>query len=80
MWKLNDFSITQILSEINFGEYRSSKTVFLAILRALNFLILVIFSLQEVQNSWKSKFRVSQCVKTAGFETQDVPILISRKI
>ena len=80
VWKFKNFSITQILREINFGDCRSSKTVFFAIIKALNFLILVIFSPQEVQNSWKSKFRVSQCVKTAGFETQDVPILISRKI
>ena len=36
MWKVNDFSLTQILREINFSESRSSKTAFFAILEALN--------------------------------------------
>ena len=49
-WKCKNFSVTQILREINFGDCRSSKTVFFAIIKALNFLILVIFSPQEVQN------------------------------
>ena len=26
MWKFQDFSVTQILREINFGEYKSAKT------------------------------------------------------
>ena len=29
VWKFQDFSVTQILREINFGECRSSKTAFL---------------------------------------------------
>ena len=36
MWKVYDFSLTQILREINFSESRSSKTAFFAILEALN--------------------------------------------
>ena len=32
MWKFQDFSVTQILREINFGESRNSKTAFLAFL------------------------------------------------
>ena len=68
VWKFKNFFITMILREINFGDCRSSKTVFFAIIKALNFLILVIFSPQEVQNSWKSKFRVSQFVEMADFE------------
>ena len=35
MWKFHDFSVTQNLREVNFGESRSSKTAVLAILGAL---------------------------------------------
>ena len=31
VWKIQDFSITQILREINFGEIRSAKTAVFAI-------------------------------------------------
>ena len=37
VWKFQDFSITQILREINFGGSRSSKITMFAILGALNF-------------------------------------------
>ena len=49
MCKVQDFTITHILREINFGESRRSKTAFLAILGALNFVDLVNFSLQKVK-------------------------------
>ena len=39
VWKVYDFSITQILREINFLESRSSKPAVFAILGALNFVI-----------------------------------------
>ena len=35
VWKFQDFSVTQILREINFGESRSSKFAFFAISRAV---------------------------------------------
>ena len=37
MWKFHDFSITQILREINFGDFTSAKSAILANLGALNF-------------------------------------------
>ena len=37
MWKFHDFSITQILREINFGDSRSAKSAILTHLEALNF-------------------------------------------
>ena len=37
VWKFNDFSITQILREINLGESRSAKSAILTHLEALNF-------------------------------------------
>ena len=51
VWKFHDFLITQILREINLGESGSSKTTIFAIFGALNFVNLVDFSLQKVQNS-----------------------------
>ena len=48
-WKFQDFSIIQILREINFGESRSSKIAISEILEALTFVNLVNFSLQKVQ-------------------------------
>ena len=56
-WLLHsqDFSVTQILREINFGESRSSKIANFAIFGALNFVDLVNFSLQKVQKFTKIK-------------------------
>ena len=48
--KFQDFSVIQILREISFGESRSSETAVLTMFSALNFVHLVIFSLQKVQN------------------------------
>ena len=69
--KFNNFSVTQILREINFGEYRSSKTAILGALKLVN----VINILLKVQ-----KFKFSQSVTTASSETPDLPNLISHKI
>ena len=44
VWKFHDFSVIQILREINFGESRSFKTVVFDILGALNLADLVNFS------------------------------------
>jgi len=44
-----DFSVTQILCEINFNDSRSSKIAIFAISEALNFVHLVNLSLQKVQ-------------------------------
>ena len=56
-WKLKNFSVIQILREINFGESKSSKTVVFAIFGALNFVNLVDFSLQKVQKFLKIKIQ-----------------------
>ena len=49
VWKFQDFSITQILREINFEESGSAKNAVFAILGAVNFVHLVIISLLKVQ-------------------------------
>ena len=45
LWKFHDFSVTQILREINFGESRSAETAIFAIFAALNSVYLVNSSL-----------------------------------
>ena len=49
MWKFHDFSITEILRESNYAESRSAKSAILTHLGALNFAILVDFSLAFTQ-------------------------------
>ena len=81
VWKFQDFSDTQILREINFGEFRSSKTAAFAIFRSLNFADLVNFSLpKRTKNHKKLKFRVPNCVKMVDFDILDLSTLISREI
>ena len=63
VWKLQYLSVTQILREINFGEYISSKTAVFAILGALNFANLVNFTLQKVQSPKKEKEKKNQTQK-----------------
>ena len=53
VWKFHDFSVTQILREIHFGESRSSKITVLAFSRALKMINLVLFSLQKMQKFTK---------------------------
>ena len=49
VWKCHDFSVTQILREINYGDSGSSKPAVLAILVALKKSNLVNFTLQKMQ-------------------------------
>ena len=55
MWKFQDISITQILSEINFVDSRSAKTAIFAILGAVNLIIMVNFSFLKMQKFMKIK-------------------------
>ena len=48
MWKYQDFSVIQILREINFGEHRRSKTGVFDIYEALIFDNSAHFNLQKV--------------------------------
>ena len=40
VWKFQDYSITQILREINFQDFRSAKTAIVAILEGLCILLI----------------------------------------
>ena len=55
VWKFKDFSVTEILRELNFEESTTSKTAVFTIFGARNFLNLVNLSFLKVQISYKSK-------------------------
>ena len=57
MWKFENFSVIQILREINFGESRSSKTAVFAIFGAVTFVDLLNCSIQKVQKCIKIKIQ-----------------------
>ena len=67
MWKFQDFSVIQILREINFGESRSTKTAVFAISGSLYFDNLLNICLQKVkkftlENVKRSqKFKIQSC-------------------
>ena len=58
LWKFQDFSVFQILREINFGESRNSKNAIFYHFRALNFADLVNISLQKVQKIINIKIQI----------------------
>ena len=59
MWKFEDFSITQILREINFRESRRLQTAVFAKLRALNFVDLANLALKKCK---KQKSHISKAL------------------
>ena len=52
------FYHSDFLREINFGEYRSFKTVIIAIFGAMKFVDLVDYSFQKVQKFMKIKIQI----------------------
>ena len=80
MWKFHDFSITQILREIKFGDSRSAKSGIFTHLEALNFdfrnflhfLKAVIYQIDKIQSP--------KMAKTAVLGLLDFPKLISHKL
>ena len=65
MWNFQDFSATQIFLEINFGDFRGSKSTILTTEAALNFDFLGTFDIFKCNFFQKSKFKASKNVKTA---------------
>jgi len=80
VWKIQNFRVTKILREIDFGEYQSSKNAIFTILRALKLWFCVVLAFKIAKIHKKSKFRASKCVKKAVFGPLKFLKLISRKI
>ena len=77
VWKFQDFSITQILCEIYYGDSRSAKSVILTHLEALNldFHEFLHFMKAEKRNSEPLKWQKTEILQLLHFLK-----LISRKI
>ena len=63
------FSVTQILREINRGDFKSSEVVILTILESLNFCLGELTSFFKEEIFLKSKFRASKNFKMTVFGT-----------
>ena len=65
-WKFHDFSVIQILREINFGDCTSAKSAILSYFKALDeFLFLWIFAFFKVECSFDTIQRLKNGKKTA---------------
>ena len=78
VWKFHDFSLTQILREINFGDSTSAISAILTHLQALDFEFyeFLHYLMAEIKKS--TKFRAPKRAKTAISELLDSSKLISR--
>ena len=80
MWKFHNFSITQILREINFADSRGAKYAILARLQALNFDLYEFLHLLNPDFYQMDKIHRLKRAKTAVFALLESAKLISRKI
>ena len=77
MWKSQNFSITQILREINFWDSRSAKSAILTHIEALNFDFYEFLHSLETemyqieQNSEPQKIRKNSSFRTSRFSNID---------
>ena len=69
VWKFHDFSITQFLREINFGDSRSPKSAILTHLKALNFDFCEFLHFLKAEIYQISKLYSSQNGKNGSFAT-----------
>ena len=69
MWKFHDFSIIQILREINFGDswWAKPKSAILSHLEALNFDSYEFLHFLKAENDQKSKPKVSKIANNGIF-------------
>ena len=80
MWKFQDFSITQILREINFGDSRRAKSANLTNLEVLNFAFYEIWHFLKAKIHQINKIQSSKIAKNGSFRILHSAKLISRKI
>ena len=72
VWNFHDFSIIQILREINFRKSRGAKSAILTLLETLKFDLCKFLPFVKAENDQKSKFRVSKIAKNGIFRTSQV--------
>jgi len=59
LWEIENFLVTQILREINFGKFWVPKNAIFAVTEAVNFCFRHILALRNGTKSSKSNFRAS---------------------
>ena len=69
VWKLHNFSITQILREINFGSSRNAKSVILTHSKAQNFDFYEVLHLLKADIDQNHKIHSPQNGKKCRFRT-----------
>ena len=60
MWKFQDFTVTQILRELNMAMFKPQKSAILSILAAGNFGFIGIFDIFKCENYQKIKIQSLQ--------------------
>ena len=80
VWTFHDFSITQILREINFGDFTRAKSAILTHLYVLDFASYEILHFLKAEIYQLNNTKPSKKAKTTVLELLDSPKLISRKI
>jgi len=80
MWKLQNFSATQIWREIKVCEFGASIIVILTLFEALDFDFYEFLFIVKAEMNQKSKFRVFKITKMEFLELLVSQKLISRKI
>ena len=69
MWKYHDFSITQILREIKFGDARSAKYAIFMHLEALNFECCEFWHVLKAENGQMNNIQNPKNGKNCSFRT-----------
>ena len=69
MWKFHDFSITQILREIKFGDSSSTKSAILTNLECLNFAFYEIWHFLKAEIYQINKIQKPKVAKPGIFRT-----------
>ena len=67
MWKFYDFSITQILREIKFGDFRCAKSAILTHFKALNFEFYEFLHFSKAKIYQTDKFEPQEMAKKKQF-------------
>ena len=78
VWKVQNFSITQILREIKFGDSRSAKSTILTHLESLNFDFYEFLHFFKAEIDQIHNIQIPKMVKTAVLGLLDSPKLVSR--
>ena len=79
-WTFQEFSVIQILREINFGDSRSAKSIILMHFEAPNCAFYEFLHILKAKITKWATFRAPKMAKIAFLELLQSPELVSRRI